>query len=234
MQDADEPVGEPAAAALRRLLAAHATKAVDLRLTACIASENQPGGAPPSPTFTTFQQRLQQLQLDHLEILPAPMTLDVAYLGQAVLAGEDDVSLMERIHAVLFPAQSFALQDALRFAPPGQDAEKTKRKWRNRLLDVQALWCHLHHGGDVFVTTDVDFLSNRRQLAQLGASMICTRARLWTTFPSIAAPVRSHRRSPPWPGTLPCSRPGHPLPPGAKEEAVLTLASQPRKVVDLD
>jgi hypothetical protein len=39
---------------------------------------------------------------------------------------------------------------------------------------VQALWCHIHYGGDVFVTSDDNFHSQqkRQPLAALGAAII--------------------------------------------------------------
>jgi hypothetical protein len=103
---------QPAASSLRHLLAAHAASTVQLRLVADSASEHQCTGTHLE-NFSQFQQRLTDLHLDHLEILPAPATLDVAYLDQMILVGNDEGLLLERIHAVLFPTHPFEFQSAL-------------------------------------------------------------------------------------------------------------------------
>lgn len=166
---------EPAAGALLNLLTAHAAGTVQPRLVACSASERQRPGHYLE-NFDEFQQRLVNLQLDHLEILRPPATLDVAYLNQMVLIGDDDLLLLERIHEVLFLTHPFDFGAALNAAPPGSDPEAIGRKWRNRRLDVEALWCHIHYEGDAFVTTDDNFFKETKapQLAALGAPMILT------------------------------------------------------------
>lgn len=166
---------EPAASSLRRLLAAHTAGTVQLRLVANSASERQRTG-PYLENFSQFQQRLADLQLDHLEILLPPATLDVAYLDQMVLLGDDEHLLLERIHEALFPTHPFEFQDAVNAAPPGTDLEVIERKWRNRRLDAEAMWCHIHYSGDVFVTTDENFFKETKkpQLAALGARLILT------------------------------------------------------------
>jgi hypothetical protein len=75
---------------------------------------------------------------------------------------------------VLFPGQPFDLQDALTAAGSQADPEVIERKWRNRQLDVAALWCHLHYDGDIFVTSDQVFYKKTKQvpLAKLGADRI--------------------------------------------------------------
>lgn len=164
---------EPDASALRRLLAAHAAGAVQLRLAAISASELQRTG-PYLENFNQFQQRLVDLHLDHLEILLPPATLDVGFLDRFLLVEDDDTHLLELIHKVLFPTRPFELQDAIDAAPPGRDRRDVERKWRNGLLDAQAIWCHIHHGGDVFVTVDTNFfkVTKKPKLAALGAPQI--------------------------------------------------------------
>jgi hypothetical protein len=166
---------EPAANSLRRLLAAHAAGTAQLRLVANSASERQRTG-PYLENFSQFQQRLADLDLDHLEILRPPATLDVAYRDQMVLLGDDELLLLERIHTALFPTHPFELQNAINATPPGSDPEAIERKWRNRRLDAEAMWCHIHYEGDVFVTTDDNFFKETKkpQLAALGAPLILT------------------------------------------------------------
>jgi hypothetical protein len=47
-------------------------------------------------------------------------------------------------------------------------------RWRNKKCDVLALWSHLHHQGNVFVTSDTNFhkTSKKPQLIALGAGHI--------------------------------------------------------------
>ncbi|OOC53597.1 hypothetical protein NOSIN_07095 [Nocardiopsis sinuspersici] len=102
--------------------------------------------------------------------------MGVGYLGQMVLIGDDDLILLERIHAVLFPSHPFELQYAIDDAPLGTAQDIVERKWRNRRLDVEAMWCHIHYEGDVFVTTDDNFFKETKkpQLLALGARSILT------------------------------------------------------------
>lgn len=166
---------QPAANSLRHLLAAHAAGTVQLRLVADSASEHQRTGSYLAK-FGQFHQRLTDLRLDHLEILPAPATLNVAYLAQMVLVGDDEHLLLERIHTLLFPAHPFDFQNALDAASSDGDPERIERKWRNRRLDAEALWCHIKYEGDIFVTTDDNFFkeTKKAKLAALGAPLILT------------------------------------------------------------
>jgi hypothetical protein len=104
--------------------------------------------------FGDFQIRVAPLGLRHLELLTPILTLDVSFLGWSILAADEDIALMEQLHRVLFPGRPFHFKDTIAAAGPRADPDIIERKWRNRLLDVQALWCHIHHGGDVFVTSD--------------------------------------------------------------------------------
>jgi len=46
--------------------------------------------------------------------------------------------------------------------------------WRNRKCDVQAIWSHIHHKRDVFVTSDCNFhkADKKAALIALGAGRI--------------------------------------------------------------
>jgi len=163
---------EPRAGCLRRLLARHEAGDLVVRLVATSASERQRSG-PYLENFGQFRARLAALGLGHLELLAPVAVVDVSYADWCVVAGEDDIAFMRQIHDVLFPGHCFELQDALARAG-GQPPEVIERRWRNRELDVQALWCHIHYGGDVFVTSDQVFFKKekREPLAGLGAARI--------------------------------------------------------------
>jgi hypothetical protein len=165
---------QPTAGCLRTLIARHDAGEAEVRLVATSASERQRGTIPYLRDFGDFQTRVTRLGLGHLELLAPILTLDVSFLGWSILAGDEDIALMERIHRVLFPGQRFHFKDAVATAGTGADLGTLERKWRNRLLDVQALWCHIHYGGDVFVTSDDNFHTQqkRQPLAALGAAII--------------------------------------------------------------
>jgi len=164
---------QPEARCLRSLLARHDAGEDRVRLVATSASERQQGG-PYLENFNQFQDRLAALGLGHLELLAPVAVADLSYVDWCVAAGPESISLLERIHGVLFPEEAFELQDVLAAAGPNANPEVIERKWRNHALDVHALWCHIHYEGDVFVTSDGVFFrqSKRQPLASLGAARI--------------------------------------------------------------
>ena len=169
--DLDEE--RPAAPYLRALLARHDAGEVSVRLVATSASERQLSG-PYLENFGQFQDRLAVLGLGHLELLAPVFVIGVSYLDWGVAAGPESISLLERIHSVLFPQEAFEFQDVLAAAGPEADTQVIEQKWRRRALDVHALWCHIHYDGDIFVTRDDVFFrqSKRQPLASLGAARI--------------------------------------------------------------
>ena len=89
--------------------------------------------------------------------------------------------LEKDIHEILFPGIEFlwtAFCEARSLSGDGQILESD---WRNSKCDVQALWAHIHHRRDVFVTSDRNFhsASKRATLMSLGSGQIA--------FPEIAA-----------------------------------------------
>jgi hypothetical protein len=144
---------DPEAGCLRSLLAKHEAGTADVRLVATSASERQQKG-PYLENFGEFRARLEALGLGHLELLAPVLTVDVSYIDWCIVAGDDDIALLKRIHSVLFAGHPFDLQDALGAAGGRGDVEVVEQKWRRRALDVDALWCHIHYKGDIFVTSD--------------------------------------------------------------------------------
>jgi hypothetical protein len=164
---------EPDATCLRLLLVKHAAGRVHLQLVATSASERQLTG-PYLDNFSKFRERLETLGLGHLPLLLPIAVADVSYLDWCILADEDDVRLLDDIYRTLFPGQPLSLQDALSQASKEADLRAVEHKWRNRELDVHALWCHLHYGGDAFVTSDKNFHKKQGQLARFGSPLILT------------------------------------------------------------
>jgi hypothetical protein len=84
------------------------------------------------------------------------------------------VRLLDDIYRTLFPGQPISLQEAISRAGTEADLGAVEHKWRNRELDVHALWCHLHYGGDIFVSSDKNFHKKKDQLTRFGSPLIFT------------------------------------------------------------
>lgn len=162
---------QPEAACLRSLLHKHDAGKVQLQLIATSASERQSRG-PYLDNFSKFCTRLDALGIGHLPLLIPVLILDVSYVDWSMLADDKDLPVFEDIHSTLFPKQPYHLQDALAKAGPNADRVAIEHKWRNRQLDVHALWCHFHYKGDIFVTSDRNFHRKQESLQKFGATLI--------------------------------------------------------------
>ena len=169
----EEP--RPATAAVRELIARQRASTAVVRLVATTAAENQRDGSTLD-NFSHFQQRLQGLGLDDLEILAPVAVLDLVYLDWCVFAHDEAEEESQRLHDVLFPTMPFHYADAVSEGLPEEDHRRAERKWRNRRLDVLVLHTHILAKADVFVTSDAGFykLGRRERLAALGAPVILT------------------------------------------------------------
>ena len=165
--------GRPEAAAVRRLVDAHAAGTAHVAVVAISASERQRDGSRLH-SYTTFELRLAQLRLTQLEVLHPMAYLDVAYLDHCILSDEMMVDLERQLHAVLFPSLKFDWSDYAREHGLNPDDPSTDRKWLNAKCDVQALWSHIYHQRQVFVTNDGNFHlpAKKPKLIALGANRI--------------------------------------------------------------
>jgi hypothetical protein len=162
---------QPDADCIRRLLTLHDEGKVKLRLAGSSASERQ-RDLTYLRNFGQFKARVDALGLGHLERLSPPATWGVSYWGSAVWVSDEDVVLLEQIHTALFPGNPSDLQRVLAGVSDPADRATAEGKWRNRLMDVHALWCHLNYDGDVFVTTDGRYHRKRTTLAQIEPSLL--------------------------------------------------------------
>ena len=164
---------ETAAPAVRALVNAHERGTANVAVVAISASERQIGGQQLE-SFTEFQQRLVILGLGALEILPPIFYYDITFWDWCIWADDDAMVALERqIHEVLFPASPFLWTDFC--AAGGLDpATASDSTWRNHKCDVLALWSHIHHARDVFVTNDGVFHQSTKVpiLIGLGAGRI--------------------------------------------------------------
>lgn len=80
--------------------------------------------------------------------------------------------LERQIHEILFPNIEF---DWVIYAKARElPVDTINKNWRNAKCDVLALWCHIKHGGGIFVTSDSNFFAEtkREKLQALGAGII--------------------------------------------------------------
>jgi hypothetical protein len=156
---------------IKALIDWHPAK-ITLCIPAIAASENQKGGTV-HPTFTQFQEFLREIGCGNCELLNPMLYLDICYLNHAVFVGGEMASIEQSIHEILFPQIPFLYADYRKtfLSSPGTLVD---RRWRNAKCDVQAMWCHIHYKGDVFVSTDDNFhkLTKKPRLIALGASQI--------------------------------------------------------------
>jgi hypothetical protein len=144
---------------------------MNVALVAVSASEPQKGGTQIE-NFKEFQAWLAQLGLGHLEILPAMLYWNISFWDWSLWSDDESEKLERSIHEVLFPSIEFDWAEYCR--ENELDPATLDRKWRNAKCDVQALWTHIHHGREIFVTADGNFhkVSKRPGLVALGARQI--------------------------------------------------------------
>jgi len=166
----------PAAPAIRRLAEAHVTGKADVAVVAIMASEKQ---RPKRyiEDFQVFEHRLQRLSIAHLRLLLPMSYFGVTFWGHGLWSYANMQALERNIHQILFPNVEFIWQDYCQSneldPASSSTASPLGNKWRNAKCDVLAIWSHLHHGRDVFVTTDGNFHKTKKPaLLALGARRI--------------------------------------------------------------
>lgn len=167
--------GRAEEAAIRALIDAHTAGAAQVALVAISASERQRDGSLLE-TFAQFRERLSALGLGHLELLMPMFYFDVTYWDWAMWPGDDMEALERAIHKVLFQGIEFLWSDYCTARGLSLNDTSMAHRWRNAKCDVQALWSHIHHGREVFVTADKNFHAKTKKpaLISLGANCIET------------------------------------------------------------
>ncbi len=156
---------------VRRIVQAAPERGLKLRVVGISASERQPGGGY-SKSFSDFQARIAGVGLRDVEILKPPAILGVTYWDHCIWGCDEWTGEAKRIHEILFPASPFAYGAFCTRFGIDPEAQPLDGKWRNRAADTWGLWTHMHDGGGVFVTSDGDFLRQKKPLARLGAGEI--------------------------------------------------------------
>ena len=158
--------------AIRTLAHAHASGTARVAIVAISASERQ-RNSRRIKNFTEFQTRITSLGLGHLEILLPMGYWDITFWDQMLWVGDEMEQLEKRIHDVLFPEIEFSFLEFCQAR--GMDKDQIgSAVWRNAKCDVQALWSHIHHCREFFVTSDRNFHTAMKKpsLIALGANEI--------------------------------------------------------------
>lgn len=132
------------------------------------ASEFHKLGIRPD-RYDLFEELLEEANVAHLPRLAPMMIWDATFWDHFIWVNEENEKLADQIEKILFGNSpeintSDASEDSKKFAI-----------WLNRICDTHTLWCHLHYGNDIFVTTDRNFHKETKmpKLIALGAKRIC-------------------------------------------------------------
>ena len=147
------------AAAVRRLTAACRDESISVALAASSATERQKDGSSLQ-NLRMFDERLKDLGLSHLQILPSLGRRDMDFWDAAVWAGPAELKLEQEILCILFPSYAAIGSDDL-------SRELETRRGRNRLMDARAFWAHAVAERDIFVTSDENFLKKEAKLSAI-------------------------------------------------------------------
>jgi len=137
---------------IKALVDMHPTQII-LCIPAVAASENQQGGRLHT-NFAQFQQFLAEIGCERCELLNPMAYWDISYWDHAILADGEMTSIERKIHGVLFPNIPFEWPEYCKRFGLNSGNGSIDRKWRRAKCDVQAVWCHIYYGGDIFVTQD--------------------------------------------------------------------------------
>lgn len=167
----DVEENRPNAPFIREIVSRHG-KGINVAISAIGASERQRSGRY-AQNFSEFKDKRTAIGLQYLELLPPVLYFDVCFFDHWVLANEND-TLESQIHAILFPSIEFLWVDFAKAHGLPVDNSALDKTWRNAKCDVLGLWCHIKHGGGVFVTSDRNFHAATKQagLKALGVGVI--------------------------------------------------------------
>jgi hypothetical protein len=160
---------------LLTLVQLHNDQKINLRVVAISASERMPGGLY-ALNFAEFQRKIAAAGLENAEILPAIGYFDITFFDRCVAANDEMVNFERRLHEILFPQIEFYYGDFCKARGIDPNITPANSKWRNAKCDVLALWSHITYDGDIFVTSDNNFLKQTKKpaLIALGAGDILT------------------------------------------------------------
>ncbi len=152
------------------LVSLHGKNGINVAISKINASERQKERNYAN-NFSIFREKLAAIGFESLELLPPIAYMDITYIDNCVWSDRSD-TLEARIHDILFPGIQFLWPDYVKAHKLPIDLPNNA--WRNAKCDVLALWCHIKHGGGVFVTSDRNFHKKTKvkRLQELGAGII--------------------------------------------------------------
>lgn len=165
----------PGKEAVLTLVAAARDGRADVAMVASCASERQIGGGYLT-SIDSLITRLEGLGFGHLELLKPIAAYDVSFYDHGIYPSAEQQALQNEIFNALFPttlpswthhATDLGINSANFDGPEGW-------KWRNKLLDAQALWAHLDNERDIFVTSDKNFSKRLLTHPRFGDVVIAT------------------------------------------------------------
>jgi hypothetical protein len=163
--------GKPEAVFVRALADAHASRTADVAVVATSPSEL---GTRGISFFDNFSNRLANVGLAHLQVLLPTFYMDFTFWNRGHRSDAAMEALEHTIHAVLFPNSEYRWIDYCQARGIDPSASQVDSKWHGRKCEVQAMWCHIHHRRDVFVTSGPRFhqFASKAALIGLGAGAI--------------------------------------------------------------
>lgn len=142
---------------------------IELQVVAISGSEKTKDIKRPE-TFKLLEDLLSSLGLDGVKILKPMAYISISYIDWAIICNDAMLQKEEEIHNILFPNTAFKRADYCE-----SDLNDPKyQKWLNAKCDVQALWSHIHYGGDIFITSDTNYhkATKKTVLENMGAGII--------------------------------------------------------------
>lgn len=150
------------APSVRAVVDAHRDGRARVAVVFSSASERSQPDRPEAANLAEFTARLARLDLAHVDVLPALGIWDFSFWDGCLWSDDGPgAALQDQLQALLFPD--------IDFARPVFD-----KRWRNAMCDVQAIWAHIYHRRDIFVTGDGNFHKQTKEAAliSLGAGRI--------------------------------------------------------------
>lgn len=131
------------------------------------ASEMRQRGIRPD-RFDLFEELLDTAGIRALPRLMPMMIWDVTFWDHGLWPDDAMSNRANEIEAVLY-GESPRIENA----DESEDSPKFAA-WLNRICDVQTMWCHLHYGNDIFVTSDRNFQKATKlpRLVAMGAGRV--------------------------------------------------------------
>ena len=163
---------------IEQLVTANSQGDIGLQVVAISASERLPNGLYAT-NYREFVDKLTRVGLGEIDVIKPMAYLGICFLDHSLYVGGEMANLEVGIHDILFPDLEYSYKKYCSEAGIEIGREQVMDpRWRNAKCDVQAMWSHIYHKGDVFVTGDNNFhkATKKPALIGLGAGSVLTPA----------------------------------------------------------